>query len=133
MDLLFHYSSSILFVFEGVFDALLINGVALIGSKLSEEKIEILKKSQRELVFVIDRDKVGRDLAEKVRDENLGKITFADKNNKDDFSKITSRKGKIYATKQLIDNIIDPNSSEGKLLINFESSVPPPGNNFPHF
>ena len=65
-----------LFVVEGVFDAMPLNAIALIGSKINQAKLEILKKSKRDLIFVIDKDKNGKTLAEKVL-ENGWKITFS--------------------------------------------------------
>jgi len=66
MDQLHAFSPAPLFVTEGVFDAMMVDGVALLGSALNEAKGELLSKSGRRLVFVIDRDRNGRHLAESV-------------------------------------------------------------------
>lgn len=52
-----------LIVSEGVFDAMVFDGVAIMGSKLTAAKIEILKSSKRKLLFVIDKDNNGKSLA----------------------------------------------------------------------
>jgi hypothetical protein len=64
-----------LIVTEGVFDALMLDGIALLGSKLTAAKEHVLKSSRRELIFVIDKDKVGKHLGLKAI-ENGWKITF---------------------------------------------------------
>jgi hypothetical protein len=65
-----------LFVTEGVFDAMPLNGIAIIGGKLNEAKIEVLRKSRRRLIFVIDKDKNGKMVAQKAI-ENGWEITFS--------------------------------------------------------
>jgi hypothetical protein len=62
-DELIRYSDLPLFVTEGVFDAIPINGVALIGSTINEVKKELLNKVKRRIIFVIQRDKNGASLA----------------------------------------------------------------------
>jgi hypothetical protein len=53
-----------LIVTEGVFDAMMVDGVALLGSKLNDTKLEMLRKSRRRLLFAIDKDKNGKKLAD---------------------------------------------------------------------
>lgn len=64
MDELYRNTSLPLLVFEGIFDAIPFNGIALLGSKLSESKLELLKNAKRRLIFVVDRDKTGTLLGE---------------------------------------------------------------------
>jgi len=64
MDELHRHTQLPLLVFEGIFDAIPFNGIALLGSKLSESKIELLKTTKRRLIFVVDRDKNGTMLGE---------------------------------------------------------------------
>jgi hypothetical protein len=65
-DKLSAYSPAPLFVTEGVFDAMMIDGVALMGSALNPAKEKLLSESPRRLIFVIDKDSNGRALAERV-------------------------------------------------------------------
>jgi hypothetical protein len=44
------YEAAPLFVTEGVFDALMINGICILGSTLNVAKIEILKRTKRRLI-----------------------------------------------------------------------------------
>jgi hypothetical protein len=60
------FSQEPLFVTEGAFDAMMFDGIAILGSKLTEAKIELLKKSNRKLIFIIDKDDNGKQLADKV-------------------------------------------------------------------
>lgn len=62
-DELNKYSELPIFITEGVFDAIPINGVALIGSELNDVKKELLKKIKRRIIFIIQRDKNGKKLA----------------------------------------------------------------------
>jgi hypothetical protein len=118
-DALFYYSNNPLYVCEGLFDALVLNGICLLGSSLSETKIEILKKTNRKLIFVIDKDANGRSLGEKVFDEKLGSITFCsyDKNIKSDVNKMMQETGKIWTITQLINNEIT-SEKQAKFMLN---------------
>jgi len=118
-DELFRGGTSPLFVTEGIFDALPLNGVALIGSKINEAKIELLKKSRRELIFVIDKDKNGRMVAEKAL-EHGWKITFAPQFT-EDVNKSIITYGKCWTIFQLF-NQIPKNEFEAKMLIELNCS-----------
>lgn len=113
-DELFKGGNSPLFITEGIFDAMPLNGVALIGSKINEAKLEILKKSKRDLIFVIDKDKNGRFVAEKAI-ENGWKITFAPQFT-DDVNKSIITYGKCWTIFELFKQI--PKSRfEAQMLI----------------
>lgn len=77
-DRLYSYDPAPLFVNEGVFDAIVLNGISILGSSLTPAKIEILKKCRRRVIFVIDRDKTGGELAKAVL-ENGWELSFVDK------------------------------------------------------
>lgn len=81
-DKLYSYDDGPVFVTEGVFDAISIDGVCLLGSKLSEAKIELLQKTKRRILFVIDRDKTGHQLGQTVLDQGW-ELTFVDPNAND--------------------------------------------------
>ena len=76
-DRLYSYDNTPLFVTEGVFDAEIVEGVSILGSSLNAAKIEILKRSKRRLIFVIDRDRTGGELGKAVL-ENDWELTFVD-------------------------------------------------------
>ncbi len=54
-DELDKYTDSPLFVMEGAIDAISINGVGMVGSKLYKARIDAFNKSKRNLIFVIDK------------------------------------------------------------------------------
>lgn len=101
-DQLFQNYDLPLFIVEGVFDAISVDGVALIGSTLSEAKIELLKKTRRELIFVIDQDVNGKKLAEKIMELEMGSITFAP--SKLDINKSIVQNGKLWTIHELLKN-----------------------------
>lgn len=103
MDKLNHYSPGVLFVVEGIFDAMPIDGVAILGSALTEAKIELLKKSNRKLIFVIDKDDNGRHVAEIALKHGWG-ITFAP-DNANDVSNSIQRYGIIWTVNELMKKV----------------------------
>ena len=76
-DELFTWRPTPLFVTEGVFDAISLNGICILGSSLNEAKLEVLKRCRRRLIFVIDRDKTGKGLGETAL-EHGWEISFVD-------------------------------------------------------
>ena len=76
-DQLHSYEQAPLFVTEGVFDAIMVDGICILGSSLNAAKIEILRRTKRRLIFVIDRDQTGGELGRQVLDEGW-ELTFVD-------------------------------------------------------
>lgn len=95
-----------LFVTEGIFDAATVDGVALLGSKLNESKLEVLRKSRRQKVFVIDRDKNGQALAE-IALANGWMITFPPAD-VEDTNKSAQKYGKLFTIWTLMKNTTVP-------------------------
>lgn len=102
-DQLNSFNPSPLFVSEGVFDAMMFDGIAVLGSKLTDAKLELLNNTNRRLVFVIDKDKNGASLAENVLRAGW-EITFAP-DGAEDLNKSVVRFGRSYTAQQLIQNI----------------------------
>lgn len=101
-DKLFEYSDAPLFVTEGPFDAENIDGVCILGSKLNASKIEVLKKTKRRIIFVIDRDKNGEGLGTEVLKQGW-ELTFVDPR-ADDINDSVQKFGKLYTIYCLIKN-----------------------------
>lgn len=102
-DKLRSYSKQPLFVTEGVFDAMMFDGVAILGSKLNDAKTELLSSASRRLVFVIDKDKNGKHLAEEVL--KLGwEITFVP-DGAGDLNESVRRFGFTWTANHLMKNI----------------------------
>lgn len=81
-DQLFTWSELPLFVTEGVFDAIVLNGVCTLGASLNEAKLELLKRCRRRVIFVVDRDRTGSEFGQSALD-NGWEITFADERAQD--------------------------------------------------
>jgi hypothetical protein len=122
-DQLYSYNDTPIFVTEGVFDAISIDGVCLLGSKLSEAKIELLKRTKRRIIFVIDRDKTGHQLGQSVLD-NGWELTFVDSSAKDVNDSI-QQYGKIYTMYALMKNATNKSSSsrDSRLELDLEVSL----------
>lgn len=115
IDRLTSYSPLPLFVTEGVFDAMMFDGVAILGSKLTPAKIELLKASTRRLVFVIDKDSNGRHVAEEALSHGW-EITFVP-DGAEDLNKSVRRFGKAWTALQIANNI-PKTADSARLAIN---------------
>lgn len=104
-DQLYSFSTKPLFVVEGAFDAMAFDGIALCGSTLNDAKIELLSKSRRRLIFVIDKDKNGKSLAEDVLRHGWP-ITFAP-DGAEDVNKSVRRFGFAWTAYQLMQNTVE--------------------------
>ena len=100
---LFKWDTSPLFITEGVFDAMQLRGVSIIGSELNQTKLELLHRSKRRLIFVIDRDSNGHHLG-KIALQNNWEITFVDVN-ADDVNDSVKKFGLQYTVYSLMKNI----------------------------
>jgi hypothetical protein len=76
-DHLYRWRETPLFVTEGVFDAISLDGICTLGSSINEAKLEVLRRSRRRLIFVIDRDQTGGVFG-KTALENGWEISFVD-------------------------------------------------------
>lgn len=101
-DQLNEKSSLPLFVCEGAFNAMCVNGISICGSDLSPVHIAHLRKSKRDIVFVIEKDSKGLIVGTKALEEGFD-ITFLS-DDSDDVSKSTSKYGKLFTLSDLIQN-----------------------------
>lgn len=101
-DQLHAWNSFPLIVCEGVFDAIPVNGIALMGGTINESKIELLKQSRRRLIFIIDRDAIGAGLA-KTAISNDWDISFTPPGT--DVNKSIQKYGKLWTIKYIMDSI----------------------------
>ena len=106
-DRLFSYDEGPLFTTEGVFDAESIEGICILGSSLNEAKKELLHKTKRRIIFVIDRDQVGGALGEEVINEGW-ELTFVDQNSID-VNDSVQRYGIMYTMYTLMKNATNKN------------------------
>lgn len=101
-DQLHSYETAPLFITEGVFNAILVDGMSIMGAVLNQAKIEILKKSKRRIIFVRDRDSQGDALSKQVLD-NGWEITTVD-NRVNDINESVQKFGLPYTALSLLKN-----------------------------
>lgn len=114
------YSALPIFVTEGVFDAIPINGVAIIGSELNNVKVELLKRSKRRVIFVIQRDKNGKQLAHAAL-ENGFEISFPP-DGYNDVNKAAVETGLSWTLNNIMKNI-SSSTSEAMLAIELNCRI----------
>lgn len=105
-DKLHTYEAAPLFVTEGVFNALLVDGISIMGAALNAAKLEVLKRTKRRLIFVRDRDSQGDALSQQVL-ENGWEITTVDQRVNDINASVT-RFGLPFTAYSLIKNARSP-------------------------
>lgn len=93
-----------LFVTEGIADAASVDGVALLGSTLSEAKLEVLNRCRRRKIVVVDPDENGRALANLALQHGW-EITFPPA---EDANKSVIKYGKLYTLWTLMKNTTVP-------------------------
>lgn len=94
-----------LFITEGILDAASVDGVALLGSQLNEAKLQILNRSRRTRVVVIDRDDNGSRLGQLAL-EHGWEITFPPDGC--DANKSLQQYGKLFTVWTLMKNMTSP-------------------------
>jgi hypothetical protein len=101
-DRLFEYSDAPLFVTEGAFDAETVQGICILGSSLNAAKIEVLHKTRRRIIFVMDLDSNGGLLRDEVLKQGW-EITWVD-NRAGDINDSHKKFGKLYTIYSLVKN-----------------------------
>lgn len=107
-DQLHSYEVAPLFVTEGVFNAILVDGISIMGASLNLAKIEILKRTRRRLIFVRDRDSQGDDLSRQVL-EHGWEITTVD-NRVNDINESVQKFGLPFTAWSLLKNARHPSN-----------------------
>lgn len=95
-DILSSTSLQHIFLVEGVFDAIAINGIALLGNVLTEQQIQVLKSSGKQIILIPDRNNPGKRLVEQAIEQNW-QVSIPDwDRNITDCAAATERYGKLY-------------------------------------
>jgi hypothetical protein len=118
MDQLTSWTNLPIFVTEGVFDALPLNGIATLGGAMNDEKLELLNRTSRRLIFILDRDVIGKKVGELVLARGWD-ITFPPEGT--DVNKSFRTYGKLWTVYELMKNI-PKNLFEARLRINLNCS-----------
>jgi hypothetical protein len=96
-------TTDILFVVEGVFDAIPLNGVAILGNDLSDKKVNIINQSKRRKVYI--PDKTGGMKAALSAISAGWEISVPDIGNCKDINEAIMKYGILYTNKSIMDNI----------------------------
>jgi hypothetical protein len=110
-----------LFVTEGIFDAASIDGVALLGSKINESKLQILNRSRRRRAVVIDRDDNGGRLGQLALLHGW-EITFPP-NGATDVNDSHQKYGKLFTIYTLMKNMTVPTGIKTPTGVTFKSQL----------
>lgn len=91
---------------EGSFDAVAIEGVGALGNTLTEEQIDWLKSSEKEVIVLPDLQPSKRSLADIALEEGWP-VSFPDwEKDVKDAAKAVQRYGKVYTLKSILDSRI---------------------------
>lgn len=102
-DKLTDYKVKRMFWSEGVFDSISIDGGCLLGSSLSAMKLEILKRYDKEHIFIVDNDGNGYKLGMEALKHGFA-ITHLTAIS-DDANKSVERFGRLWTINDLVKNI----------------------------
>jgi len=96
------YNRKYTIICEGVFDAILVKGVALLGSSLKENQAELIKRLPTKKILVPDRDKKGKQLIEPAIDQGWS-VSMPDwKQGIKDINDAVHEYGRIYTVYSII-------------------------------
>ncbi len=91
-----------LYVMEGWFDAYSIDGVAVLGNKLTREQLTMLKRCKRPKVIIPDRFGNGAELAYQALKEGWS-VSLPDTGGCKDINEAVVRFGKLYVMKTIVE------------------------------
>ncbi len=93
-----------LILVEGVFDAIAIDGIGLLGSSLTNDQINWINSSKKEIIFLPDRNKASDAIIDVAINEKWN-VSFPEwESDVDDVAKAAGRYGKIYTLKSILDS-----------------------------
>lgn len=104
---IFEHVDTPIYVIEGFFDAVAVDGVAIIGNELSDAQIQWLNRSQRKKVYIPDRTGDGQRSAKKALELGWSISTPDIGQSCKDMSDAVHKYGKMYVMKSLADNTAD--------------------------
>lgn len=114
MDELNRETESPLLIVEGVFDAMMLDGVSCLSNTLTDEQVLLLKRSHRRKLLIPDYDKAGKKLVHQVL-ENDWDVSFPDWGSAKDLGEAVKKYGK-YKTAGMIHEGIAPSQFQAKSL-----------------
>lgn len=94
-DKLFEDTTKPLYIVEGIFDAMMIDGTAVLGNKLTDNQIYWFNRSNREKVYIPDRFGKGQLGAEQAIKEGWS-VSFPEMGGCKDINEAVLKYGKLY-------------------------------------
>lgn len=122
-DKLFEHTDAPLYVVEGIFDAMAIDGVALMGNELTDAQAEWLNRSKRRKVYIPDRFGDGRRVALECLKEGW-QVSTPDIGSCKDMNEAVVKYGRVYVLKTIADNVCDGFAAEARLGVYSEQKDP---------
>lgn len=103
-DHLFDKLRKYVIITEGVFDAIAVDGIGVLGSKLTENQMNIIKSTDKEIIVLPDRDQAGQELID-IAIQNDWYVSFPDfgKDIKDAADAV-NKFGRLMTVKMIIDS-----------------------------
>lgn len=92
------------FVVEGPFDAISIDGVAVLRNDINDQQATLINALRRQVVIVPDNDKAGKNLLECAL-QNEWSVSFPEWEEAKDINEAVQMYGKIYVLKKIVENI----------------------------
>lgn len=117
MDALYRNMDRPLYVFEGVFDAMHVDGVAVMENNLTSNQIEILNKTPRKKVIVPDRKSDSKKLVQTGIEQGWGVALPEIGSNNKDICEGILRFGKLHVLNSLVKKTYY--GQEAKLMASF--------------
>jgi hypothetical protein len=109
---LFEKHNEPLFVVEGIFDAIVVDGVATIGNELSDAQIKWLNKSPRQKVIIPDKYGKGYLLTKTAITTDNWAVSTPDFGEAKDVNEAFVKYGKLYVISEIINNIHTGSAAE---------------------
>ena len=91
-----------LYITEGFFDSWHVHGVAIAKNAMTSSQIEILERSNRQLVVIPDYNKDGLNLAKQATERGWG-VSLPDLQEAVDICDAVNRYGKLFVLKSIVD------------------------------
>lgn len=89
-------------VCEGVIDALHVDGIALLGSELSEQQSLLINQLNKQVIVVPDRDKAGKKLVQTAIDQGWSVSMPNWDNDINDIADAVARYGRVYTLYSIV-------------------------------
>jgi len=92
------------FVVEGPFDAISIDGVAVLRNDINDQQAMLINSLRRQVIVVPDSDKAGMELVNSALENEWG-VAFPEWSDVKDINEAVQKYGKIYVLKKIVSSI----------------------------